>query len=146
MVVTIDTSVLFQAFHSRRGASFQILQKVRYGEITMAVSLPVFQEYRDLLSRDDVRKQLALGPEDVETLLQFIATVARPTSIRFVWRPNLRDENDNMVMELALAGGSEYLITRNTRDFLLDTDLSNEEVTVVTPAEFLIMWRNRYGT
>ena len=146
MVVTIDTSVLFQAFHSRRGASFQILQKVRYGEITMAVSLPVFQEYRDLLSRDDVRKQLALGPEDVETLLQFIATVARPTSIRFVWRPNLRDENDNMVMELALASGSEYLITRNTRDFLLDTDLSNEEVTVVTPAEFLIMWRNRYGT
>ena len=146
MVVTIDTSVLFQAFHSRRGASFQILQKVRYGEITMAVSLPVFQEYRDLLSRDDVRKQLALGPEDVETFLQFIATVARPTSIRFVWRPNLRDENDNMVMELALASGSEYLITRNTRDFLLDTDLSNEEVTVVTPAEFLIMWRNRYGT
>jgi predicted nucleic acid-binding protein len=74
VVVPVDTSVFFQAFHSRRGASFQILQKVRYGEITMAVSLPVFQEYRDLLSRDDVRKQLALGPEDVETLLQFIAT------------------------------------------------------------------------
>lgn len=112
----------------------------------MAVSLAVFQEYRDLLSREDVRKQLALGPQDIETLLQFIATVARPTSIRYAWRPNLRDENDNMVMELALAGGSEYLITRNTRDFLLNTDLSNEEVTVVTPAEFLSIWRNRYGT
>ena len=83
----------------------------------MAVSLPVLKEYRDLLSRDDVRKQLALGPEDVETLLQFIATVARPASIRFVWRPNLRDEHDNMVMELALAGGSEYLITSNTPGF-----------------------------
>lgn len=146
MVVTLDTSVLFQAFHSRRGASFEILQKVRYGEITMAVSLPVFQEYRDLLSRDNVRSQLAVSPEDTEVILQFIATVARPTSVHYAWRPNLRDEDDNMVMELALASGSEYLITRNTRDFLLDTDLSNDEVAVVTPGEFMRMWRNLYGT
>jgi putative PIN family toxin of toxin-antitoxin system len=146
VVVTIDTSLLFQAFHSRRGASFQILQMVRFGEITMAVSLPVFQEYRDLLSRHDVQKQLDLHRDDIQVILQFIATVARPTSIRYAWRPNLRDENDNMVMELALASGSEYLITRNTRDFVLDSDLSNDEVAVVTPGEFMRMWRNRYGT
>ncbi|MFP4430478.1 MAG: putative toxin-antitoxin system toxin component, PIN family [Spirochaetaceae bacterium] len=146
MVVTTDTSVLFQAFHSRRGASYQILQMVRFGEITMAVSLPVFQEYRDLFSREAVQEQLELQPGDSEVLLQFIATIARPTSIHYAWRPNLRDENDDMIMELALASGSQYLITRNTRDFVVDTDLSNEEVTVVTPGEFIRMWRGTHGT
>lgn len=146
MVVTIDTSVLFQAFHSRRGASYRILRMVRLGEITMAVSLPVFQEYRDLLSREAVQRQLELQPGDSEAILPFIAVVARPTSIHYAWRPNLRDEDDNMVMELALASGSEYLITRNTRDFVIDTDLSNDEVRVVTPGEFIRMWRSTHGT
>jgi|GEM_PF-5995123 len=51
-----------------------------------------------------------------------------------------------MIMEPTLSSGSEYLITHAARDFLLDTDLLNEEVNVVTPGEFMRMWRNEHGT
>jgi predicted nucleic acid-binding protein len=112
----------------------------------MAVSLPVFQEYRDLLSREDVQRKLNLEAGDSDAILQFIAVVARPTTVHYAWRPNLRDEDDNMIMELALASGSEYLITRNIRDFVVRTDLSNDEVRVVTPGEFMHLWRNSHGT
>jgi predicted nucleic acid-binding protein len=77
--------------------------------------------------------------------MQFIAAVARPTSIAYSWRPNLRNEADNMILELAAASGSDYLITRNTGDFLVDADLNNEDVRIVTPRQFLHTWRDRYG-
>ena len=60
MVVTIDTNVLFQAFYSNTGASHKIVRMVRDGEIEMAISVPVFQEYRDVLSRPENRKLLDL--------------------------------------------------------------------------------------
>ena len=145
MIVTIDTNVLFQAFYSNRGASHEILRLVRHGEVSMAVSVPVFQEYRDVLSRAESRQALQLAPEDIETIMQFVAAVGRPTSIAYSWRPNLRDEADNMILELAVASGSDYLITQNTRDFLLDADLNNEDVRIVTPRQFVRTWRNRYG-
>lgn len=111
----------------------------------MGISVPVFQEYRDVLSRAENRQVLELGSEDIDTIMQFIAAVARPTSIAYSWRPNLRDEADNMILELAVASGSDYLITRNTRDFLVDADLDNEDVRIVTPGHFLHTWRDRYG-
>lgn len=111
----------------------------------MAVSVPVFQEYRDVLSRAESRQALQLAPEDIETIMQFVAAVGRPTSIAYSWPPNLRDEADNMILELAVASGSDYLITQNTRDFLLDADLNNEDVRIVTPRQFVRTWRNRYG-
>ena len=94
MIVTIDTNVLFQAFDSRRGASHQIIRLMRTGDITMAISVPVFQEYRDALSREDNRR-LGLDEEAIDTIMQFIAITGRPTNISYIWRPNLRDEGDN---------------------------------------------------
>ena len=96
----------------------------------------MFGEYRDVLSRAENRQVLELGSEDIDTIMQFIAAVARP---------NLRDEADNMILGLAVASGSDYLITRNTRDFLVDADLNNEDVRIVTPGQFLHTWRDRYG-
>ena len=143
VVVTIDTNVLFQAFYSRRGASHQIVRFMRDGTVVAAISVPVFQEYRDVLSRKENMTQSRLNGEQVETIMQFLATVGRPTNVAYTWRPNLRDEGDNMFIELARASGSEYLIAGNTRDFLLDADLKNEDIRVVTPAAFMNHWRSR---
>jgi predicted nucleic acid-binding protein len=60
-------------------------------------------------------------------------------------RPNLRDEADNIFVELAFGSGSEYLITKNIRDFTVDTDLNLGQLTIVTPAEFMKEWRARHG-
>ncbi len=143
MIVTIDTNVLFQAFYSRKGASHQIIRLIRDGIIVAAISVPVFQEYRDVFSRDENMMQLRLDGEQVDTIMQFLATVGKPTNVTYMWRPNLRDEGDNMFIELARASGSEYLITSNTRDFLLDSDLKNEDIRIVTPGTFMNEWRKR---
>ena len=87
--------------------------------------------------------QLRLDDDQVDTIMQFLATVGKPTSITYTWRPNLRDEGDNMFIELARASGSEYLITSNVRDFLLDSDLNNDDIRIVTPGTFMYEWRKR---
>jgi len=145
VVVTVDTNVLFEAFYSKFGASYQILRLIRHGEIGMAISVPLFQEYRDVLSRTESKRQLGLDESSIEVILQFVATVGRPTDISFSWRPNLKDEADNMVVELALASRSEYLITSNVRDFTQDADLKNDDLKAVTPKQFMQEWRRSHG-
>ena len=146
MIVTIDTNVLFQALYSRRGASYQIIQLIRSGDITMAISAPIFQEYHAVLAREDNRRRLGLDEESIGAIMQFIALTGRPTNISYLWRPNLRDEGDNMVVELVRASGSDYLITQNVRDFILDADMRNDDLRIVTPAEFMTIWRNTHAT
>ena len=110
----------------------------------MAISVPMFQEYRDVLSREDHQQRLGFDEAAIDTIMQFIAITGRPTNIAYIWRPNLRDEGDNMVAELARASGSEYLITQNIKDFTLDTDLRNDDLHIVTPAEFMKIWRDSH--
>ena len=145
MTVTLDSNVLFQALYSRTGASHATFRLVREGQLQLAISVPVFEEYQDLLGRARVRKQLGLTEAEVRTVLQFIAFVGVPSPIRYLWRPNLRDETDNKFVELAIASDSRYLITQNTRDFTVDTELNLEPLAIVTPAQFLSEWRQIHG-
>jgi putative PIN family toxin of toxin-antitoxin system len=144
MIVTIDTNVLFQAFYSRAGASYQIVRMVRFGELEMAISVPVFQEYRDVISRPENKTFLGLDNSDIDTIMDFVATVGRVTHISYSWRPNLRDEADNMIIKLARASGSEYVITRNVKDMTIGSDMKNDDIQVVTPGDFLARWRKRW--
>ena len=145
MIVTVDTNVLFEALYSSRGASYQILRLIRNGEISLAISVPMFQEYQAVLLRKEKKNQLGLDDSQIESVLQFIAAVGRPTHISYIWRPNLKDEADNMVLELAIASRSQYLITRNIRDFTKAADLKEFDIKIVTPYEFLKNWREKYG-
>lgn len=145
MIVTLDTNVIIQAFHSRRGASHQIMRLIRNGDLTMALSVPVFHEYREVMSREEKKELLELGLEEIDVILEFIVTVAKPTDVTYRWRPNLRDEADNMFVELARASSSRYLVTQNTRDFLQDADLKNDDLDIVTPADFISHWRQYHG-
>jgi predicted nucleic acid-binding protein len=81
----------------------------------------------------------------VGTVLQFIAFVGEPSPIHYLWRPNLRDETDNKFVELAIASESRYLVTQNTRDFTVSTDLNLHPLGIVTPAQFLAEWRQAHG-
>ncbi len=145
MRVTLDTNILYQALRSRTGASHGILQLVRAGDLQLAISVPVFEEYRGVLLRPSVLKETGLDHSDVEAVLDFIALAGVPTPIDFLWRPNLTDETDNMFVELAVASGSQYLITRNRRHYSIGTTLLFDSFAVVTPAEFLAQWRIHHG-
>jgi len=145
MKVVLDTSVLFQALYSSTGASHAIFKLIRSGDLKIALSVPVFEEYCDVLLRKTSLKQFGLSEEDIKKVLDFIALVGVKTDIRYLLRPNLRDENDNMFMELAFASDCQYIITRNVKDFVYEPELRLEGIEIVTPSEFLHTWRKEYA-
>ena len=114
---------------------------VRRGDLQLALSVPVFEEYRDVLFRPSTRKETGFSIVDMEAVLDFVALVGIATPIDFLWRPNLRDEADNLFVELAVASGSEYLITRNIRDYTVGNQLTFDSFRVVNPSDFLSHWR-----
>lgn len=141
MIVTIDTSVLFQGLYSNIGASNKILRLLGEGKIQFALSVPVFMEYCDVLKRHTTIEKTGLSTAQINAILDFIAFTGLEHRISFLYRPNLTDESDNKLIELALASQSLYLITANKKHFTATTELDLFGVEVVTPAEFIACWR-----
>jgi putative PIN family toxin of toxin-antitoxin system len=137
VLVVLDTSVLVAAWRSRLGASFALLEHLRDGSFDIAVSVPLVLEYESALLR-----HLSSGQRraDVLALLDYLCAIARQQSIFFLWRPLLRDPNDDMVAELAVASGASAIVTHNTRDFLLVERLGLD---VLAPAQFLLQLSRR---
>jgi len=133
---------MFQALMSSNGASHEILKLIRRAEVQIAVSVPVFEEYSDVFLRESSLALFNLETNEVLSFLDFIALVSVKTDIRFLMRPNLQDENDNIFAELAFASGADYLITRNSKDFLNNPDLILDSFRVVNPYEFLQVRRS----
>ncbi len=127
---------------SKIGASYFILQQVRNRKIQIALSLPVFIEYQDVLKRDKSLKDFELQLKDIDKFLRFIAYIGKIFEIYFLLRPNLKDEKDNKIVELAVTSQSNYLITSNIRDFK-NAELKYEQLKIITPSEFVKMWRNK---
>jgi len=142
MLVTLDTNILYQALKSRTGASYFILQQIRGRKIQIALSVPVFLEYQDVLTRDKSLKDFELQINDVNKFLRFIAYIGKTFKIYFLLRPNLKDEKDNKIVELAITSQSDYLITSNIRDFK-KAELKFDQLKVITPSEFVKMWREK---
>ena len=117
MRIVLDTNVLYQALRNSSGASHYILQLIRQRQLEMAISIPVYLEYRDVLSRQESLNDLGLSLDEVESVLRLVAYIARPFSIYFLMRPNLIDESDNMFVDLAFASNSRFIITSNVSDF-----------------------------
>lgn len=143
MLVTLDTNILYQALKSKSGASYFILQQVRDGRIQVALSVPVFHEYQDVLTRNKSLEDFGLHLNDVERFLRFVAYISKTYEIFFLLRPNLKDEKDNMLVELAVTSQSDYLITSNVRDFE-NAQLKFEQLKIITPSEFVKKWREKY--
>ena len=140
MLITLDTNIIYQALRSKSGASNFILQRVRNREIQIALSVPLFVEYQDVLSRKKTLDDLGLESEDIAKFLRFIAYIAKTYDIYYLFRPNLKDEKDNMIVELAIVSQSRYLVTSNTRDFQ-NSELMFDQLNVVAPSEFVKIWR-----
>ena len=81
MIVTLDTNAVYQVLHSRNGASFYILQLVRTRQIELALSVPVYLEYQDVLQRDKTLTALGLTKTDVGAFLRFLAYLGKPYDI-----------------------------------------------------------------
>lgn len=140
MIITMDTNVIFSALYSSSGASHYILRLILKEKVRLAISPQIYFEYYDVLTRKENLSKLNMSVGDIEDILDLLALLAQKHLIYFLMRPNLADENDNMIWECAFASNSEYLITSNIRDFR-GGELKEFGFRVVTPRDFCIMWR-----
>jgi len=130
--IVIDTNVLISALRSSRGASYRLFRELEVNPIQAAMSVPLFLEYEEILARSVATG--AISPQAMERILDYLCAHAVPVKVHFLWRPTLRDPDDEMVLEAAVAARARWIVTHNTRDFAGAVRFS---IRAVTPGQFL---------
>lgn len=130
--MVLDTSVLVAAARSKRGASHALLSCLPDPRFQPVVSVPLFVEYRDVLVRPE--NLLYRSPSEAEGFLDFLLSASHLQEIFFLWRPALPDPDDDLILELAVAGNCRYIVTHNLRDF---RGIERWGIVALTPGDFI---------
>jgi|SRR5579871_6210609 len=142
MRVVLDTSTAIAAIRSDQGASRRLLVAVFERRLTLLLSVPLLIEYEAVMTRPEHLKASGLSVEDVGVLLDGFAATAERVSLAFLWRPMLSDPDDDMVLEAAVNGGADAIVTFNRRDF---AKVAHEfGIAVWSPGEVVQRLENRY--
>jgi putative PIN family toxin of toxin-antitoxin system len=132
--VVLDTSVIAAAFRSKGGPSNRLLRGVGGRLWRPLVTTTLFYEYEAVLKRSEQRSVSGFSLEEIDRILAALASAMEPVELHFRWRPQLADPSDEMVLEAAINGRAEYLVTHNIRDF---GPASRFGVEILRPDEFL---------
>jgi len=133
--IVVDTNVFVGALLGS-SASNRLIDACLTGEFQPLMGTALFKEYEDVMHRDELFESSRLSKNERQEVLDIFLSMCRWARIYFAWRPNLRDEGDNHLVELALAGGAEVLVTRNKRD-LTSGELRFPQLAIMTPEELL---------
>src|SRR6516164_52948 len=117
--VVLDTSLVVAALRTRYGAANAVLRLAASRRLVVVATPPLFLEYEDVLRRPEQRLVHGLATEAIDEFLAEPAALIEPVEIHFWWRPLLRDPSDEMVLEAAINGRADALVTYNVRDFAL---------------------------
>jgi putative PIN family toxin of toxin-antitoxin system len=117
MRAVLDTSILVAGLRSRLGASNRLLALVAEGRCIPLVTTALFLEYEDVLLRAEHRLATGMSERDVAGFLAAFASAAEPVEVHFTWRPQLSDPADELVLEAAVNGRADVIVTHNRRDF-----------------------------
>jgi predicted nucleic acid-binding protein len=132
----LDTNVLVAAFRSKSGASNALIRRALQGDLPLVVHQKLVLEYRDVLSRPDILAQTGLTWAEIELVLAHLVTSAFEVEVRYLWRPNLKDEGDNFIMEIAVVAWPCTIVTHNLKDFVR-AELRFPQIALRTPGQIL---------
>src|SRR3989440_9805601 len=135
MCVAFDIDVVVAALRSRTGASHALLQQLRLGHVEAVASVAMMLEYEEVLTRLEHREATGMTVEEVGAVLDGFAAFLRPVFPYFLWRPRLRNPDDEMVLDAAVNGQAEAIVTFHVPDYLPAARQFHLEV--LTPAEAL---------
>src|SRR5437763_13854821 len=110
----LDTNVLIAGLRSSLGASHALLRMVGSGRFALGLTAALVLEYEAVCSRS--LDALGLTAEDLGVLLDHLCAVGKRAAVRFRVRPSTADPGDEMVLEAAVATGSDWVVTHNIRD------------------------------
>lgn len=140
MRYVLDTDVVIAAMRSPNGASAAILAAAMEGDVTLVVNVPLALEYEATCSAAEHRLAAGLAEREVQAFLDGLIALAEPVESHFLWRPRLRDPDDEMVLEAAVNGRADAIVTFNTRYF---GDVPSEfGVSLLKPADALARLRS----
>ena len=117
MRYVLDTNVLIAALRSTTGASAEVIRGVRRGRGVFLLSTPLLLEYEAKCKEPGHLAAFGLTEAEVDVVLNVLAARAERVETSYRWRPQLRDANDEMVLEAAVNGRADALVTFNERDF-----------------------------
>ena len=132
--IVLDTSVVVAGLRSRLGASNALLRLVANRRLRLLATPPLFLEYEEVLKRPEQRLEHGLTLEQVDDFLAELAALVEPVETHFQWRPQARDPSDEMVLEAAINGHADALVTYTIADFAA---AERFEIAVVGPADVL---------
>ena len=135
MKVVIDTSVWVSALIKKETYARDILRLVFQDMISPQISEPLFREYESVMTRKKIQTLTILTKEEQQELFNAFLSKCHWNDIYFSWRPNLKDENDNFVVELAVSSASKAIITYNLKDFK-NAELVFDHI-ITTPKKFI---------
>jgi len=130
--VVIDTNVLISALKSKQGASHKLLLLLANDVFIPNISVPLFVEYESVAKRVGLLSDL--NSSEINSILDYFLSKSNIRKIFYLWRPFLKDQKDDLVLEVAVESQSEYIITFNTSDF---SGSEKFGVKIITPYEFM---------
>jgi len=133
--IALDTSVLAAGLRSRNGPNNAVLREVATGNVIAVCSPALFLEYEDVLKRPEQMGVHRLSSEQVDDFMNELATLIVPVEVHFQWRPQLPDPDDEMVLEAAINGSADAIVTNNLKDFARVEQRFN--IQVLSPVQML---------
>jgi putative PIN family toxin of toxin-antitoxin system len=113
----LDTNIVVAALRSPTGASAELLRMARRGELTLLLNVALALEYEATCRLPEHRLAAGLGLDEVGIFVDAVLALAEPVETHFLWRPLLRDPDDERVLEAAVNGQAAAIVTFNRRDF-----------------------------
>ncbi len=135
MNVIIDTNIWISALISQDGVSREIIRLALLDKISPQISTTLFLEYESVMKREKIKNLCSLSIEEQQELFQAFLSTCKWNEIFYLWRPNLEDENDDFLIELAVASNAKIIITDNKKD--LESGELHFDFEVLSPQEFL---------
>ena len=130
--IILDTNVLYAGLYSSEGASYQILRAIERGQIRIILSTTLLFEYEDILNRKKL--ELGLSEKQIEAVLDNLCRLSDHQKIYYLWRPFLKDPNDDHILEVAVASQTEIIVTHNIKDF---NGIDKFGIRAITPKQLL---------
>jgi len=113
----MDTDTIVAAMRSPSGGSAALLRAARAGRATLLATASLCIEYESVCSRIEHVEAAGFSEADLTVFLDAVVALVEPVEAWFLWRPQLRDPGDELVLEAAVNGRAAAIATFNRRDF-----------------------------
>ena len=137
--IVLDTAALISAIRSSTGAAAEIVRLAAVGKLALLMDYKLVCEYRDVALRPQHIAASGRTSEDAEAIIEMLEAIAAPVLVRIKHRPLSQDENDDMVLDVAINGDADAVVTNNIKDFR--TAAERFGIQVLTPRDFLNAFR-----